>query len=139
MSTGFLVDTNVVSELRRPRPDRHAAEWIRAHQHQLYVSVLAIAEIRQGVERLRLRDPRQAERQGAWLDQVVRLYQGRILAVTQRVAEEWGRVQARPDRPPKIDGLMAATAVVHRLTVVTRNVADFSGAGVPVVDPFEPA
>jgi predicted nucleic acid-binding protein len=138
MSAGFLLDTNVVSEARRSRPDPHVAEWIRKHQYRLYVSVLVVGEITQGVERLRRRDREQAERHEAWLEAVVRLYRGRILPVSQDVAEEWGRVQARPDSPPKIDGLMAATAVVHGLTVVTRNAADFGRAGVPVVNPFGP-
>lgn len=139
MSAGFLLDTNVISEGRRARPDEHAVRWILAHEHRLYVSVLVIGELAQGVERLRRKDPAQAERHAGWLEGVIRLYGNRILPVSQAVAEEWGRFQARPDAPPEIDGLIGATASVHRLTVATRNVADFSRAGAPVVNPFEPA
>jgi hypothetical protein len=100
---------------------------------------LVVGEIRQGIERVRSRDPGQAEAQERWLTRLLSVYGGRVLPVTVEVAQEWGRLNALPQPPPVIDGLLAATAKVHRLTLVTRNVADVSRTGVAVHNPFEPA
>ncbi len=136
----FLLDTNVVSELRKSSPDEHVLRWSRAHASSgVFVSTLVVGEIRRGIERVRSRDPEQADRLEGWLDGLVTTYQDRILPVSTAVADEWGLMSAAPQPPPVIDGLMAATAKYHGLTLVTRNVADVARTGVPVVDPFEPA
>jgi len=136
----FLLDTNVVSELRKRTPRPHVLAWyqrnVAAHA---YVSVLVLGEIRQGIKRVRHRDAAQAEALERWLEGLVAGYRDRILPVTADVAQEWGRLAASPQPPPSVDGLMVATARVHRLVLVTRNVGDVAGTGVSVVNPFEPA
>lgn len=134
----FLLDTNVVSELRKTAPDRQVLTWQQQHAHEEgYISVLVVGEIRQGIERVRSRDRRQADALERWLEGLIVTYRDRILPVTVEVAEQWGRLNVPPQPPPIIDGLMAATAMVHRLTFVTRNVTDVARTGVPVVNPFE--
>lgn len=131
----YLLDTNVVSESRRPRPDPAVLEWLRrTPSRRMYVSALAIGELRRGVELLRRRDPARAEAPAAWVDELVSLFGDRVLPVTTAVADRWGVIDS-PDRLPVVDGLMAATALVHHLIVVTRNVKDFERAGVAVLDP----
>jgi predicted nucleic acid-binding protein len=133
----FLLDTNVVSELRKTRPDQHVLAWHRRERAaDIYVSVLVVGEIRQGIERLRSRDPRQADALDRWLAGLLGSYRDRILPVTVDIAQEWGRLNRLPQPPPVVDGLMAATARVHRLTLVTRNVSDAARTGVPVLNPF---
>jgi predicted nucleic acid-binding protein len=136
----FLLDTNVVSELRRRQPNPHLLAWRRAQAGaDVFISALVVGEIRQGIERVRPRDPGQADALDRWLTGLVAGYRERILPVTADVAQEWGRLNALPQPPPIVDGLMAATARVHGLTFVTRNVRDVARTGVPVVDPFRPA
>jgi predicted nucleic acid-binding protein len=136
----YLLDTNVVSELRKNAPDRNVAAWAAANARAgIFISALVIGEIRHGIEKVRDRDPRQADALEAWLDTLVVTYQDRVLPVTVAVADEWGRLNAMSRPPPAIDGLMAATAKVHHLTLVTRNIADVAGAGVPLIDPFKTA
>jgi predicted nucleic acid-binding protein len=133
----FLLDTNVVSELRKPAPDPNVLAWRRRHANtSVFLSVLVVGEIRQGIERLRSRDGRRSEVLDNWLTDLVNTYGDRILPVTAAIAEEWGRMNASPNPPPSVDGLMAATARVHRLALVTRNVAHVATAGVTVVNPF---
>jgi predicted nucleic acid-binding protein len=135
----YLLDTNVVSELRKTTPNPHVLAWHRREvTADVYVSALVIGEIRQGIERVRPRDPRRAEALEQWLSGLIMLYRDRILPVTVEIAQEWGRLNVPPQPPPVVDGLMAATARVHRLTLVTRNVADVARTGAPVLDPFEP-
>ncbi|MDP9145174.1 MAG: type II toxin-antitoxin system VapC family toxin [Actinomycetota bacterium] len=134
----YLLDTNVLSELRKgPRANPHVAAWFAPVPEQaIYLSVLVIGEIRRGIERLRSRDPRAAITLEDWLTQVITGHRSHILAVDHLVAEEWGRLTA--SRPfSTVDSLLAATAKVHRLTLVTRNVSDIAATGVAYLNPFE--
>ena len=132
----FLLDTNVVSDIRKKAPNPGVSEWFASvPADQLFLSVLVVGEIRQGIERLVRRDPAQAETCEQWLYRLVNAYGDRIVPITARVAEAWGRVNV-PDPMPVVDGLMAATALVHGWTLVTRNVGDFASAGVRLLNPF---
>jgi predicted nucleic acid-binding protein len=132
----FLLDTNVLAELRKPRPHPAVVAWYEGVvEDELFLSVLVVGEIQQGVTRLRRKDARRAAAYEAWLGKLRREFADRVLPVSQDVALEWGRLSAG-DPLPVIDTLLAATAVVHGLTVVTRNVADFEPTGVPVLNPF---
>lgn len=132
----YLVDTNVVSELRKPRPDHGVASWVGSTARETtFLSVLVLGEIRQGIERLRKRDPRQATELETWLFELEEGYAERILQVDIPVAYAWGRISAGDLLPP-IDGLLAATALVHGLTVVTRDTRPFERIGVPYLDPW---
>jgi predicted nucleic acid-binding protein len=132
----YLLDTNVVSESRRPRPDQNALQWLRyTPSRQLHLSVLTVGELTRGIELLQHRDPSQAAAPQRWVGEIVAMFDGRILPFTTEAAAAWGRLDAR-HQLPVIDGLIAATALVHHLTVVTRNVKDFERAGVPVLNPF---
>ena len=133
----YLLNTNVLSETRKRRPAVGVVNWIAATPpDRLYVSVLTLGEIEQGIARIRARgDQSQASILENWLHDVETGFEDRILSVTARVATVWGRQQhARP--LPVIDALIAATAQVHGLTVVTRNAKDFEQAGVQILDPF---
>lgn len=134
----WLLDTNVLSELRKAeRCDPRVARWAAAREPEaLYTSVLVLGEIRRGIERLRRKDVRQARALAGWLEQVRLAFAGRILEVTEDVAEEWGRLDV-PDPRPVVDGLLAATAKVNGLTLVTRNESDVAGTGVQVLNPFK--
>lgn len=133
----YLLDTNVLSELRRPRGDEAVRRWVSSvSTGDLYLSALVIGEIRRGVERLRRRDPDRAEVYESWLTTVQHHYADRILPVSTEVAEEWGRMSV-PDPIPVVDGLMAATAKVRTMTFVTRNTADVRRTGVDLLNPFE--
>jgi len=132
----FLLDTNVVSELRRKRPDRAVIRWYDGvRSDDLFLSVLVVGELRRGVELLRRKDRDAAEAIDGWLDELTTRFRDRILPVSQEVADQWGRLGV-PDPLPAVDALMAATALVHGLTLVTRNIADFGLTGVQLVDPF---
>ncbi|HZN18702.1 MAG TPA: type II toxin-antitoxin system VapC family toxin [Micromonosporaceae bacterium] len=134
----YLLDTNVVSELRKITPNLHVLAWRQSQRHaEAYISTLVVGEIRQGIERVRPRDPVQADALERWLVGLVPAYRDRILPVTVAIAEEWGRLNALPRPLPVVDGLMAATAKVHGLTFVTRNVSDVARAGVKLLNPFE--
>jgi predicted nucleic acid-binding protein len=132
----FLLDTNVISEVRKRSPDPDVRAWFASvPEADLYLSVLVVGEIRQGVERLRRRDPVQAAPYETWLSALLRGYADRIVPVTAEVCEEWGRLNV-PDPLPVVDGLMAATAKVSGWTFVTRDVAGLTRAGVRLLDPF---
>lgn len=134
----FLVDTNVISELRKgDRANARVRGWFQAvGDGELYVSVLVIGELRQGVEGLRRRDPPAAARLDRWLHEIVQRHADRTLPVDAAVADRWGRLNV-PDAVPTIDGLLAATALVHSLTLVTRNTRDVRRTGVRHLDPFD--
>jgi len=134
----YLLDTNVVSEARKQAADSNVRAWLASvPDADLYVSVLVVGEIRQGIERLRRRDPAQVVVFETWLSTLLHDYADRIIPVTAEVAEEWGRLNV-PDPLPVIDGLMAATAKLCGWTFVTRNVADLARAGVRLLNPFNP-
>ena len=136
----YLIDTNIISEVRkRDRCDAHVAAWYETiADEELYLSVLVLGEIRKGVERMRSRDPVQAVALEKWLFAVGTAFGGRVLPIDQAIAEEWGRMAAT--RPVStVDGLLAATAKLRGLTLVTRNAADVAGLGVAVLNPFAPA
>jgi predicted nucleic acid-binding protein len=137
-AVAFLLDTNVVSEARKPASDSNVRAWLASvPDAELYVSVLVIGEVRQGIERLRRRDPARVEVFEAWLSALRHDYGDRVVPVTAEVAEEWGRLNV-PDPLPVIDGLMAATAKVRGWTLVTRNVGDLARTGVRPLNPFDP-
>ncbi len=122
---GFLIDTNILSEIQKgERADVGVKTWYaNCDPSDLFLSVLVVGEIRQGIERLRRRDPTQAERLEQRLADVLDMMQGRILPITESIAQKWGGLNS-PDPLPVIDGLLAATALEHGLTLVTRNVRD---------------
>lgn len=133
----FLLDTNVVSELRRARPDRIVEEWLDGvSSMDLHLSVLVAGEIRRGIELLRHREPDRARALDEWLDGLVAAYADRLLPVSAAVADAWGRLSAR--RPlPVADGIMLATAEVHGLTLVSREAPSLADLGVPTLSPWE--
>jgi predicted nucleic acid-binding protein len=133
----FLLDTNVISELRKgQRADANVTSWFaQIADEEIFLSVLTIGEIRRGVESVRRRDPDSAASLDRWLARLSEAHGERILPVDRAIAEEWGRMNV-PDRLPVIDGLLAATARVLGLTLVTRNVADVEATGVELLDPF---
>jgi predicted nucleic acid-binding protein len=139
--SGFLLDTNCISELVRVKPEPHVIQWLEsADEGLLYLSVLTLGEIRkglaalpQGIRRTRLE---------TWLEiDLQTRFSGRILPVDAPVADRWGLLAAQAKAKgvvlPVIDGLLAATAVHYNLTVVSRNIGDFAGAQVPVLNPWE--
>lgn len=133
----YLLDTNVVSELRKSRPDRRVAAWFASvPDDSVHLSVLVIGEIRQGVERLRPRDPDRARALDDWLRTLLTIYEERIVPISSEIAEEWGRLNV-PNPLPVVDGLLAATARVHRWTLATRNAKHVEPTGVQLVNPFE--
>jgi predicted nucleic acid-binding protein len=133
----FLLDTNVVSEARKPRPDSNVHAWLASvPEADLYLSVLVVGEIRQGVERLRRRDPVAAAPYELWLSGLLHRFADRLVPVTADVCEEWGRLNV-PDPLAVVDGLMAATAKVRGWTFVTRNVTGLARTDVRQLNPFE--
>lgn len=136
----YLLDTNVVSELRRSRPHPMVAQWFDGiGSAELFLSVLTIGEIRLGVVRLRRRDPSQADTIDAWLDRLESGYADRILPVTASVARRWAELNETRTLPV-MDALIAATAVEHDAVLVTRNVAGLASladADVRLLNPFD--
>ena len=135
--TGYLLDTNVVSEARKGlRADAGVRAWMAdLDDDELFLSVLTVGELHTGVERIRRRDPLAAGQLDTWLDRLLVIHSDRILEVDLAVVRCWAALSV-PDPVPVIDGLIAATALTHDLTVATRNVRDFRGSGARVVNPF---
>lgn len=134
----WLIDTNIISEVRKG-PRCHpavAAWWSSVEDRDLFLSALTIGEIRKGVETLRVRDPDRARALEAWLRAIVQAFGPRILDVDGAVAESWGRIAAIRS-VPVVDALLAATASMHGLVLVTRNATDVAGLGVRLLNPFE--
>jgi len=136
----FLLDTNVISELRKARAgkaDRHVAAWARAvPPGSLFLSVIVIQELEIGTLLAERRDPSKGAIFRAWLDDhVLTTFSGRVLPVDTAVARRSAALHV-PDPRPIRDGLIAATALIHGMTVVTRNVADFEPTGVPLLNPW---
>lgn len=133
----LLLDTNVVSELRKgARADARVRSWFAAvDEAEVYLSVLVIGELRRGVENVRRKDAAQCHALERWLQRLTRQHADRILPVDRRVADQWGRLSSLRGVSP-VDTLMAATAHVHEMTLVTRNVRDVEWTGVPCLNPF---
>jgi predicted nucleic acid-binding protein len=137
---GYLLDTNVISELRKGRrADPNVMSWFESvRDDQLFLSVLTVGELRRGVERILRRDPPSGSVLDAWLQRILATHADRIVPIDREAAEEWGRLNV-PDPLPVVDGLLAASAKVHGLTLVTRNVRDIATTGVDHLDPFSGA
>jgi predicted nucleic acid-binding protein len=133
----YLVDTNVISEVRKGQRcnESVAAWWSAVAPEAIFLSVLTIGEIRKGVENVRRRDPRSASTLEDWLLRIISHYRDQILAIELDIVEEWGWMSV-PDPLPVIDGLLAATAKVRGLTLVTRNTSDIARTGVSTLNPW---
>ncbi|MEQ9152843.1 MAG: type II toxin-antitoxin system VapC family toxin [Parvibaculum sp.] len=133
----FLLDTNIISEIRkRDRAHPNVAGWVaRTPVKEMGTSVLVLAEIRRGIELKRRSDSKQAEALDRWFAQMRTRLGERVLPIDEPIAETWAMMNV-PDPLPFIDGLLAATAKVHGLALVTRNVSDVARTGVSIVDPF---
>ncbi|MBM3570500.1 MAG: type II toxin-antitoxin system VapC family toxin [Alphaproteobacteria bacterium] len=132
----YLLDTNILSETRRRRPEARVLDWLRrADAASLHVSVLTLGEIAKGAAVIGRRDPAAGRALAAWLDGLREHYADRVVGIDAAIAETWGRMSAA--RPlPAIDGLLAASAQVLGMTLVTRNPRDIEGTGVPVFNPW---
>jgi toxin FitB len=136
----YLLDTNVISEWVRPRPDPGIVRWLdEVDEDRTYLSVITLGELRKGVDRLA--DGRRRERLDRWLaGELPDRFSGRLLPVDAAIADEWGRLLARAEKAGRpadgVDALIGATAKVHGLQVVTRNTAHFRQAGIGVISPW---
>ena len=132
----WLLDTNVISEVRKTRPHPALLAWLdRQPRGAVFVSAATIGEIQRGVETTRRTDPEKAAEIEAWLGQIIATSD--ILPADERVFRRWAKLMNRRSSDLIVDALIAATAEVHHLTVATRNVRDFEALGVAVVNPFE--
>ena len=132
----FLLDTVIVSELRKKTPNARVVKWISSqHEDGLYLSVITLGEIERGIEKSRKEDPLFADALTAWLESMTRLYTDRILPISATIARRWGRLSVQLGHDGA-DVLIAATALTHGLTVITRNTSHFKPTGVSVINPF---
>jgi toxin FitB len=137
MPTGYLLDTNVISETRKSRADSGVIAFLSAAEPAgLFLSVLTLGELRKGVAARRRTDPGTADRLGAWVDGIETTFADRVLSVDAAIAHRWGELSASRTLPV-IDTLIAATAMRHDLTLVTRNTRDVAATGVALVDPWQ--
>ncbi len=135
MSRGFLLDTNVVSELRKPRPHGAVLAWIEALEDtQIYLSAVTLGEIQAGIELTREQDQGKAAHLEDWLEQVAASYN--ILPMDSACFRAWARMMHKQSDTLNEDAMIAATAQLHGLTIASRNVADFQALGVQVLNPF---
>lgn len=136
----YLIDANVISEVAKGRRcDPRVADWYRrVRDDELFLSALVVGELRQGIERLRPRNPRRAGALERWLEELLSSFGDRVLPIDAKVAQNWGRMNARQTFPV-IDSLLAATAEAHGLVLVTRNLRDIERSGVRCLNPFETA
>lgn len=133
----FLLDTVVLSELRKAKPSRNVIRWVKAQEvDSLFISVVSIGEIERGIEKARKSDPEFAAGLAIWLEGLLTVYAEQVLPVSAKAARLWGRLSANLGNDGA-DLLIAATAITHGLTVVTRNVKHFEPTGVSVVNPFD--
>lgn len=136
----FLLDTCVISELVKPRPNENVVRWVDSvDERKLFLSVLTVGELTKGITKLQ-ESPRKSDLQ-EWLEHdLAERFAGRILPVDAAVAVAWGRIQGEAERVgaklPVIDSLLTATAEIHRLTLATRNIADFDRCGATVFNPW---
>lgn len=136
----YLLDTNIISEAKRPHPDRNVLDWLaRQPLNNTFISVLSLGELEEGIALLG--DTRKARDLRTWLGSLRSAYAGRILSVDQAVVSTWGQIRAHAKRQgktvPVIDALLAATAITHELTLVTRNIKDVAALPVTTLNPFE--
>jgi len=133
----YLIDTVVLSELRKPQRDARLTAWVaRQRTTDLFVSVVTIGEIERGISRQRATDPDFAAALAAWLDRVLALYGERVVPFDLQIARRWGQLSAALGND-SADLMISATALEHGLTVVTRNVSDFEPTGVATLNPFD--
>jgi predicted nucleic acid-binding protein len=135
--SGFLLDTNILSELRKEdRCDVGVRQWFEeAAAEELFVSVLVLGEIRRGIERIQLRDQPQARALEKWLRWISTEFADRLLPVDEKVADQWGRLGVQ-NPVPVLDAILAATALAHDLVMVSRDEDDFRNTGVRLINPF---
>lgn len=137
----YLLDTNVISELVSAKPDVHVIKWInKIPSHTFFLSVLSMGEIRKGIEKIN--DQKRKQKILLWFEhELPRTFHTRILPITLDISDRWGRLQYQVKRPlPAIDSLLAATALHHDMTLVTRNVKDFCDClGLEIINPWEHA
>jgi predicted nucleic acid-binding protein len=132
----YLLDTNVVSELRKPRPHGAVVAWLEGTPDEaLHLSAVSLGELQAGVEVTRERDPDKAAEIEAWIDGVARTWN--VLPVDARIFRAWAKLMHRRPEELLVDALIAATAIVHDLVIVTRNSRDFSALGLDSFNPFE--
>ncbi len=131
----YLLDTNIVSELRKPRPQAAVISWLESvDDSDLHISVVTLGEIQAGIEITREQDAAKAAEIEAWADQVAAAYN--VLPMDAATFRQWAKLMHRQSDTVYEDAMIAATALVHKLTVVTRNVGDFKRFGVPMLNPF---
>jgi len=137
VATGYLLDTNIISETRKVRADRGVLAFLSAAEAAaLFMSVLTLGELRKAVAAKRQTDPVAAHQLGAWVDGIETTFADRVLSVDAATARRWGELSAERSLPV-VDTLIAATAISHGLTLVTRNTRDVESTGVPLVDPWQ--